>query len=120
MTPAPRKLALALLLAASAAACTSARGMSCAELRAAADAKQCPERTVTTTVTVFQPLALGDLPEAPPITSAELPEGIPAATALAAVAQDLREARSWGWTLFHMLVAVRDAAALPPAPPAQP
>lgn len=110
LTTAPQFLKLAasgvFLMAISAC---STGPTTCAELKTAADLQHCPERLVETTVTTFEPLDIGEIPEPPPITAATVPDAAPVATALQALAADLKAARAWGWTLYHMLQALERA-----------
>jgi hypothetical protein len=106
MNTAPR-IALALL-ALTLGACATCP-TTCEELKAAADAQHCPERLVETTVTKFAPVDVGEVEEAPPITSATVPDGATHAEGLQALAADLKASRAWGWTLFHKLMALKKA-----------
>ena len=82
----------------------------CPELAEKAARRGCPERVIEKTVQVYEPIELGEIPEAPPLTSAEFePEEAAGAVqaALEALIRDLAETRRWGWELYHKLEALK-------------
>lgn len=108
--PAPRIAAaaglfLAGLFISGCASCPT----TCNELKSAADAIHCPERIVETTVTVFDPVDVGELDPAPPLTAATVPDGATVAEALQALAADLKATREWAFTMYHKLQALKRA-----------
>jgi len=81
----------------------------CPELAEKAARRGCPERVIERTLQVYEPIELGEIPEAPPLTAAELePEEAAAEiqVALEALVRDLAETRRWGWELYHKLKAL--------------
>jgi hypothetical protein len=93
----------------------------CARLAEKAERAGCPERIVTETVEVFEPIDLGEIPEPPPLTAAELGDDTGHELELEAILTDLAASRSWGFTLYDKLRAYEAAVAAiagdgPPAP----
>lgn len=91
--------------------CQTLQSADCGELSLAAADLYCPERVVDRPVPQPAPIAVGDIEEPPALTSAELTGEEPVLEALRTLAADLRDSRSWGWTLYHKLQNLKAANA---------
>jgi hypothetical protein len=69
----------------------------------------CPERVIEKPIPQPVPLEIGEVEDAPPLTTAALPEEVSDRDAIRALVEDLLSSREWGWTLYHKLMNTREA-----------